>query len=613
MLGTGKRQLESVQIRGERQMGKRVRKRLRWLGENCPPPSAQPSKSGKLPGPLTATKRFWNDHIFLFALAGRFGLSAYAWSTDFIDPVVATVFLETRTMWVILLRFWDNPGRKESNKRLRLGMRVFALLPFALVGLAFAEFSQQNEVDLSVFLTFGVILASLAGFLDGLNIERSLKFGEKIAKASNIEPDKTGLVKPRQLELKQQLAPSLLLVATTNVIVGLVSTALALTLHLENFTIFFTDASTYWAVLLIFVFSSLTIFFIRIGNLETTTLEANSIRYFGPVLTLALLFILPSFTNVETAVNIIRYDYFILGAVLVLTINVLINFAPESRREAGYTIFVLSLWIIGVFTVYRDNVLRSIMGEDWLWSGTTDYFALLALSSTLFVFIFSFRTSRIQSIIDAEEKIAFNLYWSIRANNRLGDKQDDILNCLIKVDKEEQIIEDNIESKFVKLMVDEDSIAEADKKQILSDFDYWLHSKTSRGKDMTEQIVLFTFAVMTVFLTLFTRPVFEYWNAFIYDVFSFLFSAAIIFMSIQLLDISRTRTVPLLEKSISDTTGKLDNQQNSYQNRLSQKILSTALAFTIGVIIVFLLLAKWVSAEEGWADWIGNWVLELRP
>ena len=116
----------------------------------------------------------------------------------------------------------------------------------------------------------------------------------------------------------------------------------------------------------------------------------------SPVLALAVL--------VWLGVTLPRFDLFVIGAALIIAVNILLQLKPDKERDLskfgkealpgtrlGFVAFILSIWMFGTAVYLRDEIIP----DGWLSWGANDYWGLIALSATVFALILGFRVARL--------------------------------------------------------------------------------------------------------------------------------------------------------------------------------------------------------------------------
>ena len=120
------------------------------------------------------------------------------------------------------------------------------------------------------------------------------------------------------------------------------------------------------------------------------------------------------------------------------------------------------------------------------------------------------------------------------------------------------------------------------------EFDLLYRSK-QRGKYVAENLVLCIFSLITVFITISTRPaVISHWNALIIDLIAFLFSTAVWFMTMNLADLKLYREKP------TRTLKRTESYNRGWLGR-SVQVISIILAVVISISFVVLLYDKWMG------------------
>ena len=534
--------------------------------------------------------RFWNKHLLLAVVIGRCGDYIFAWGTRYIDTAVATVIFETWIIWYIIMHILDKNDKPTTTLKKGL-LPTFVFIFFAFLGVAFVVFSQEGIIDITI--NIGIIIILSGAVINAANTDRSIKFGE-IASENYSKNN----LKANNSE-ERRLVYTLMIIATANIIVGSFTSAImiAQSIFTRNKLIpNITMIELYWSMATGFIVIGFTVLFLRKALVATVSQEVLSIQYFAPFLALI-------FLSVFTTIAIARLDWFIIGSGIILTVNLFLN--TESLEEnLGLSWFAISIWVTGVVVLFRDSWFGNWLNNEWLWSGSTDYFALLGLSTTVFILIFSFRTLRTVDRIRQEEQSAFSVYWKIRL---LKGKNAEELNSIIKIDKSKSLeqlheIEKDLLLSLEKPIEGADKI---DQAIVLGELDMLVHSKT-KGRDIIEPIVLISFSLLTIFITLVSRPQFQTWNSMVIDSFTILFTATIAYLTINIFDLRRERSDAVLERKYSVLNSQ--SSDNSIQTRWSRwatYIMPVILCSIMYGIFIFLVSGKWLS------DW--TWACELFP
>ena len=346
---------------------------------------------------------------------------------------------------------------------------------------------------------------------------------------------------------------------------------------------------------------------LRYANVIASKPGVNALYFMSPGLALLWLSL--------AGINIPRIDLFLVGASLILTINVLLQLKPDAERDLerfskgtvpgvrlGFTAFIMSIWTFGTIIYLRDE----IMPNSWLQYSTDEYWGLVALSATVFALILGFRIARLSARINKEDETMLDLF---RDSEYLVGKQilcPVILKNLEGLDtvKPKELLK--IYSGIRKEVRSGKAEAQSneDKALLLSvekQLDEITHSK-QQGRDIVELLSLTAFAVVTVGLGLLIRPKGlklnlhqASWSGFLSEVFILLFGSTIAFLCINLFDIRRERETPLIvsvevEEENDDYQLFFRHKQNLKWQHFTAVVISIVMSITFSV----LLYKKWM-------------------
>lgn len=519
---------------------------------------------------ISSVREFWDNQSFLFMLIGKFGtVFFYPWASRFIDVAVAAVLLETWIIFYVLLRRTDRPKMSETVNQGTVG-QVFLLLVWAFFGIVFIFFSENNgfiNIEYNGTITIiGTLLALFAAISTAISFERSIKFGEKWTK-----------------DKEKKVFYSIMSVAVADFIITILSLLIIIILTVfTNTTIsnYFQLTNIEFLVVFAIIIYPMSIIYFRKGNHEDVSPEINAIAYFAPLLALLWLW---WFSDIRIA----RPDMFVVGTIVILATNIILQARNVSNiysenNKLSLTTLTLSIWTVGVIILYRDLILGYWFDYEWHWDGSTDYFAILGLSATVFILILSFRTLRLDETKRLENELTLRIYWKMKELDNY-----DGIEVIKTIDIDTENLQDN-QDKMANIIKDQDKLGES-KFELLRDLHRLILSK-SQGRPIIEPSILVLFAIMTVTITLGTRPQFSNWNSFINDVFSFLFAFAIIFLTFNLFDQKRERSEPTIE---------IPQREIS----MIDILLPVGLLALLVIPFVVLLYGKWIG------DW--SWTGEL--
>lgn len=526
-------------------------------------------------------KQAWESNVFLSAAVGRFSLLFLAWSTSYIDVAVSAILYETWVIWFIILRSWSSPDRAS-----KLSAQTWILIIFGFIGLGYVNLS-RNEVA-GDFFNIGTILALVGGLLAAVNVERSLKWGENIR---NTYFDRQDIEDNNSEDSHNlELVFTMLGVVALNLLSALVTFVAGVIDAFDNSeeSVWFSGDELLWISIGGVVIGTSALVLFRKANIMTTFPEINAISYVAPALSVVALILF-------SEISLQRFDYFILGVSILIAVNTLVNFI-STEQGSSFNWLVVALWTSGMFVLLRDEWLSSWLPGNWIWEiEVGEYFTLIGLSATVFILILSFRTSRISALIDREEQLAFSLFERLR---RIDNKAAEVIREIDMSTSKRQL---QVKLSEIRGLLAEstEEITDDELVEINKDLNFLVYSKV-KGRELTEPIVLILFAIITVTLTLATRPEVVHlkglvqvasWTGFMIDLFSALFSAAIVFLTVNLFDLWKERKSSVFDSIIS-TDLQLINRP--FGNILEQ-VISILLAFGMTVVVFVLLYGKWMS------------------
>ncbi len=329
----------------------------------------------------------------------------------------------------------------------------------------------------------------------------------------------------------------------------------------------------------------------------------NAMSFLAPLLALAWLMI--------AGISLPRFDLFILGAALIIAINILIQLKPDQgrdfsrvsddirgRSQLSFTTFILSIWTFGSVVLLRDEIMPDI----WLaWPGG-DYWPLLALSATMFALILGFRIARISRRISHEDEMMFGLFRKCERLRKHEVLPEDMLEKLIELDTaptRDLLQSYNSARRYIRSAIQSHGTAEhaTSLESVAVQLDRFAHSK-QQGRDIVELISLTAFAIVTVGLGLLARPSslagsHAAWSGFLSEVFLMLFVSTISFLCVNLFDIRLHRETPLLyseQKLMGDYVLFFRYKQDLLVQHVASVLISVAMSVTFCV----LLYHKWL-------------------
>ena len=319
----------------------------------------------------------------------------------------------------------------------------------------------------------------------------------------------------------------------------------------------------------------------RAANMLTDNLGINAMSYATPLVALLWLFVF-------SQVNVARLDYLIIGAAVIISANLLINF--EAEIEFGFKALIISLWACGAVVYLRP--------AGWVWEGSQGYFAVLGLSATLFTLILAFRVSRFVDRTSYEDNTMYSIFHSLDLLARRGVVADQVRENMMSLDAARNIEDTYATYGDIKLNLQsaQSTAQTPDDQQTLSQteasLDSVIHSK-QRGNNFGEFFALIVFAVITVAIALLARPEQSGWTGFLVEMFTFPFCAVIVFLTVNAWDVHRDWLAAVFSRHPeSGWYGVLIRDESS---RDFEQWASVVIGLAVTVTYAFLLWDKWLG------------------
>ena len=521
------------------------------------------------------------DWALFGTVVGSFDYAFFALSLRFIDIAVATILIETYPLLVILLSSWLY--RRERRYRRNL-LSLVVLLAVCFVGFVLLVSSQSESVAglaAEGFISGGVIWGVGLAFGGALAVAcAAFTFRWCDSMSREVGGTLTTPVDARRLSLffmVVALAVCNLVSAPVNAAIGAVSG--------ESISVGALLVGVFVGGILVQTLPSVAW---RSANLVSNDLGVNALLYGVPVLSVVWLWLLSD-------VDVARADYFVIGVVGVVCGNLLINFEAEVRW--GFKALVLGLAGCGAVVVLRDEVFRrlDVSGFDWYESG---YFEALALSATVFTLILSFRVARFVSRARDEDNQVFSLFRALESLARRGVVSREACEAVLEIASANgRGLEESyskcrrcLEEAMVRAGRSErDRLVEAE-----VGLDSLAHSRR-QGINFGEFCALMISGVMTVWLALFSKPGVSGVLGFMSDIFTMLFSAVVIFLMVNVLDLQHERGQRLLTRSGSRFYRGFGLSFGDSVGRTFEQWLSVGASLSVTTAYGWLLWLRWVG------------------
>ena len=326
----------------------------------------------------------------------------------------------------------------------------------------------------------------------------------------------------------------------------------------------------------------------RLANLVTDNLGINALGYSTPVIALIWLLLFAQ-------VGVVKTDFLIIGAAAIITANLLINFEAEVRF--GFKALILALWACGTFVYLRDELLVLLPFGGWLWPRET-YLGAVGLSATVFILLLTFRVARLAPRTQDEDNRIFALHRAVELlarRNLIAPVTGEHIRGVDSARNPEELRVAYTEAKLCFVRAAAVNHPVADQKLLASaeaQLNMVVHSR-QQGVDFGELFSLIIFGGATVLLSLVSRPEVSGWTAFIYEIFSVLFPAVIVFLIVNVWDLHRDRAdLVLASQSGDDGYGVIFRDP---RNRRFERAVSTVIGLAIAATYAGLLWSKWVG------------------
>ncbi len=508
-------------------------------------------------------------------IVGNLDYAFFSLSLRFIDIALATVLIETYPIIIVFLLAFLY--RKEQGSRRKVGGPIVLLLA-CFVGFFFLSASEAGGFD-AIFAGSGAgpsdipigILLALTGAITVSCTTFTFKWCEDVSR--DIAPEIQTTISQQRLTL------CCLIIALTfanavsvpvNAVVGL---AKGETISLQSLAIGIFIGGT-----LIQAIPSIAW---RAANLVTHNLGINAMLYLVPIVSLLWLWV---FSHIGVA----RLDYYIIGIAGIFTANLLINF--EAERLFSFKALVIALWACGT-VVY----LRSF--NQGIWVGG-DYFNALAVSSTVFILILSFRVARLSTRILDEDNRAFHLVRELDSLARRGLIGPEVCEYVLTIDEAEgPKLQEAYNEARQSIVVALRGASPGDWDKLITleaELDSLTHSR-QQGINFGELSALTIFAGLILSLTLFSRPDVSGMTAFLIEMFSILFASVIIFLTFGIGDLQRDRIARIMLSRSVSRSGEYEVIFQDQTRRHIEQAITVVVSLLIVVAYAGLLGHKWLG------------------
>ena len=588
--------------------------------------------TGQISTPRTLGE--WLYSPVTWMVLSNFTYAFFVWSTSLVSTAVSSTIFELYP--IVMIVAFNRFARSDDDRILasqnRISPeRVFYLL-LSPLGLVLVTLGQAGgfQSSLGAYITSGlggIGLALVAAVLSGLSPVATVRFGKRVYSlhGANSDPAGPNLNSGESVDdqvLHERRAQVLWLTILGFGLTSLVSVPISLLLGTQvggPSTIDIRGALIGGTVSGVLLFG-LPGIFERKANLETDDSTINTGYYLTPVLALSWLAI--------AGIEIPRFDLFVIGAALLIALITLIQANPDSGREfvtyfadlfeseadmqahesrglrLGFSAFILALWFCGSVILLRDEFWSE---SRILWTGD-EYWAVLTLSATVFALIFGFRVARLTARTSQEDEQTFELVrrCEFLVTQRVIDRR--VLDRLrmLEIASGGALLDDynyirqsiRASRKREHLWATGNENTESVRSTLIEAetlLDKLAHNK-QQGRDFAELLSLVVFAVSTVGLGIFTRPISmrtidSGMTGFLSELFAVLLVATVAFLAFHLFDIRRERSLPLLVPISGSTDLRLYFRQQ--RDLAVHRAIAVLISAAMILMFAFLLYDKW--------------------
>ena len=476
------------------------------------------------------------------AVIFNFEYALLAWSVQFIDITVSIVLFGLWPMFLALLRpRSDNESTQDRPKDnnasdfpMRTVVEYVALAIVSLSGLVFVISAQLGGFTkfgdaVPLWLVIGVALAAGAMMLSALK-EAGIREGWELGNRPTANGSDEG-------------SPPLFCFVVIGVLVGSLGSAVVCVavglgrgeiLAPMSLGIAFIAGTTIGATA-------------EVARRKVKSLEDEARRdslrnetscdSLGcTILVFSLIWLLAS-----TQAGVQRVDYLLLGAVFIITANLLVSTQRIEVRR-GFRALVIALGLSGTFVYLRDVIFTETGITHWQWD-LGGYFGSVGLSATVFTLLFAFRMARMYTRDREEASLTFAVSRKLGVLVQRGVVSGNVLKSIQRIDEsrdrnslDESKYRDTLRDAYaaVRYHIDEAQIQNDSDREMLvqteSDLDALVRSKQG-GQELGEISAIVVFATLTTYVTLATRPDgVTCWSLLLVELFSALMSSVVIFL-----------------------------------------------------------------------------------
>ena len=555
---------------------------------------------------------------------GTLSYLAFAWSTTYIDTAVsAAIFEFWPLVFIIVMRYVDKHRHAPFTPEIiSLATRVLLFVgALAIVPIVFSSHAPSNTGSIGLQL-FGITLALIAPICGGIQAVNLLVVDHMLyGKSSKGTGDWAVVKNLRQARKDEALTEKeikkrqFLVEESVSAAGHVVARALFLPLAFVLAMIEQGGTRGFWSwpflggIAAGSLFSGPAGMFNRRSQLVSDNRIVISILYLTPVLSILWL-------SIYRDLAVPRLDLLLFGSIAIVAINMLINVDPEAapaekgtgdsgtrshddldhrhdgpivkpvNDRLGFKALVVALIGTGMTVYYRSEL---VPGDDFYWA-PGDYWAILALASTVFALLLAFRITRIENLLNAENYRTFEIVRRVEVlptalfEGIPGDGKSKLLSAVRRLNQAHSVdsyrnayyscrdllnrIVDsaaNISNASCEISNDHgrddtDDIWEERRDSILDELDYDLRRELAdisrdidslaygrqHGHEFSERIALLLIGGMIVVIALAVPVQPSSWARLFAETFSIILGSVVIFLLFHLADLRRSRSDELL-------------------------------------------------------------------
>ena len=252
------------------------------------------------------------------------------------------------------------------------------------------------------------------------------------------------------------------------------------------------------------------------------------------------------------------------------------------------------------------------MPRTWVQSSVVEYWGILGVCATVFVLIMSFRQSRLNERRARMDEMMLTLHSRALYMARIGQLEngDDIARQIRRIDTSPKPIEISraylelhklLETEIVRHECNDDMRTSETLQEFICDIDMFTNLR-QQGRNFAELAVMTLFAVLTVLLALFVRPLGTEvpFAAFVNDVVTMILAAAFAFLVFDLADKRRDADAPLVQQASPGRDRGEDQIADwrlvlySHTDPAADRWISSLLGLAVVAVFVVALYFKWL-------------------